>query len=371
MIEGFFRVVFGLVGCAIIGATAYVTVTANGGFASPQAPLTIAVACGVAVASIAFGVAIARRKWGFVFAFAVVLLAGETAGMLATGERVLANRDSVVEPIRLAKIKRDQAESRLIDAKKVHITTTQRLDAAMKAKDLADAAVASEASKKTCVSNCRALLNKAIEDASAEVRAARAELEEQQRAAANEVQSAKTALDALPPPKSETLLADKLNMQGATLDLILAALWSLGANGLGATLLAWAVHSGHHDERRPSKQAVRTLDAVASQITIEAEIIKAPPVTAKRAQQKRLPSPADLEAARFGREWFAIDDKLSLPVRELFTTYAKWAAQRGEKPMSAKDMATGFLSVFDRLGVTVKNGQAIGVGFKAENERAA
>lgn len=335
MIQGFFRTVFVLVGCGIIGATAYVTVMSNGGFDVPQAKLTIAIACGVAVASIAFGLAIARRQWGFVVTFTVVLLAGEAAGMIATGERVLVGRDAAAEPIRIASIKREQAQRRLNDALAVRISTTPRLDAAQKAKQAADAAVAREASAKTCLRNCRELLNKAVDDAAGEVAAARADMENQQRAALREVQAAKAALDELPAPKSETLLADKIHMNGATLDLILAALISLGANGLGATLLAFGVHSGHRHENRPAKEWPSAVETTARPLV-------SVPAVANVASNDRLPAlvlPAtpDQHVAGFGLATMKPAKRGRIAFNDLPAAYFDWCAEKQIPPLPARD----------------------------------
>lgn len=346
MIQGFFRLMFGLVGCGIIGATAYVTVMAHGGWDAPQAQLTIAVACGVAVASIAFGIAIASRQWGFVLAFAVALLAGEAAGMLTTGERVLAGRDAAAESIRLATIKREQAQRRLDDALAVHIITTPRLDAAQKAKEMADAAVASEASKKGCASNCRALLNKAVDDAIAELGAARAEMEDQQRAAARQVEAARLALDALPAPKSETLLADKLHMSGATLDLLLAALTSLGANGLGATLLAFGVHSGHHRERHLEKHAARTLEPVSALIARLPMPTVQDVVSTDRKPALALPATPDQHVAKFGLDTMKPAKSGRIAFNDLHAAYLDWCAAKQLPPLPARDITIAMSKLF-------------------------
>ena len=241
-----------------------------------KAPLTLAVACGVAVGSIGFAFALADRRWGFVLAFTVALLAGEAFGMISTGERVLASRDTAAEPVRLQTIKRKEAERRLADARAISLLTTPRLEAALASKKTAEAAVASEAAKNGCASNCRALLNKAVDDAAAEVSAARRDLEAQQMSAQREVEAATAALEALPAPKSETLLADKLGIAGSTLDLIAAALASLGANGLGASLLAYGVH-----RTKPAAAVVTPRSSVVPATYFAADL-EVPAVTARR-----------------------------------------------------------------------------------------
>ena len=50
--------------------------------------------------------------------------------------------------------------------------------------------------------------------------------------------------------------------------------------------------------------------------------------------------------------------------------YLKWAARKGDTPLSPREMAPAFANVFDRLGISVEAGQAIGITFKAEARAA-
>ena len=196
----------------------------------------------IAAGTIAFAFAVAEKHLGFAIFIAIGLLAGEVSNVLTTGERVVIGRDEAAEPVRLQTVKRKEAERRVADARASLVPTTPRLDAALAAKTRAEGSVASEAAKPGCAKNCRALLNKAVDDAAGEVAAARRDLEAQQAAAQREITAAVAALEALPAPRSETVFADKLTIAGSTLDLIQAALKSLALNGLGAALLAFAVH---------------------------------------------------------------------------------------------------------------------------------
>ena len=107
--------------------------------------------------------------------------------MLSTAERIIAGREAAAEPARERTKLIATAVKRLADAKAAPMPSTARLEAANAAKARTDANIAADASKKTCLVNCKDLLNKAANDAAAEVTAARRELEAATQAREKEI----------------------------------------------------------------------------------------------------------------------------------------------------------------------------------------
>jgi hypothetical protein len=97
--------------------------------------------------------------------------------------------------------------------------TSPRLEKAEAAKKAADAAVVAKASERGCVSNCRQLLEKAVDDAAAEVKAARAALDAGNQKARDELANARAALTGMKAPVSPTPLADRTGIPAWVLEL--------------------------------------------------------------------------------------------------------------------------------------------------------
>ncbi len=373
---GCIKILAALVGCGIIAATAVITIVTHGGFVNYQWLVPTAIACGVAVGSIALAISSSYRQWWWVALFAVVLLAGELVQMASTAERVLAGRDAAAEPVRLATLKRKQAQQRLDDALSVHIVTTPRLDAAMTAKSKAEADRAADAAKQGCVKVCKQMHDQAVADAEMEVRDARADMEDLQRAAAREVDAAKAALDLLPPPKSETLLADKLHIDGSTLDLLIAALTSVGANGLGAALLAFGVHSGGHrreEKRSGARKITSTIDAVALPAT------DLPMPTISKISNDRAPivlaANPEQHSAKFGIDNLKPSKKGRIALDDILAAYLDWCAAKQVPPLPARDITIALSKLFSETpGIGYEeddNGTLFVTGVRLTQERPA
>lgn len=202
-------------GVGILAAAAHAVIAATGGFREPHAMMVIA----ATVAVVAGSVAMAHATWKWAIALALGLMFGEAYAVLSTADRIVAQREVRQAPARAAAEARQKAEERLAKAEG--------------AKAAADTAALEKAAQRDCAKNCRALL----EQAKAE--------------AATELSAARSALGSLPAAPVAVPLAHRLRIDAATLDLIVAVLGSLAANGLGAILIAFGAHG-----RRPERPAV-------------------------------------------------------------------------------------------------------------------
>jgi hypothetical protein len=320
------RCLAGLVGLGIIGCVAHAGVMASGGYGSTAALLVWALAAGLAVGSLAVGVACHEGRRVIAYCLIAALVAGEAWSLLLTAERTIAHRDEQQAPLREAAEARAKAGERvrLAEAALAAIGTTPRLVGAQKAKTAADAAVVEKASERGCVSNCRQLLQKAVDDAAAEVAAARVEIENARIKAESVVKQARIDFNALPMPRSATPLADRLGVEGWQVDLVAAALASLAANGLAAFLLAFAAHG----------RAQRPL-----------MIDVTPSAAANTAIAGRERDPAD-EADSFARTTFRPKSTGRVRLAEIKQAYHGWCHKRGLDPLPDRDIGQALNALF-------------------------
>ena len=316
----------GLVGLAIVGCVAHSAIVASGGYGASGAPLLIALACGLAVGSVAVGVAWRGRRWLIAILIGLGLVAGEAYTLLLTSERTLEAREQRQAPIRALAADRTRAEDRLAAAERAlaGAQTSDRLKRALAAKVAADAAVVAKAAERDCAGNCRALLEQQVATAAAEVAAARAELIALRRAAEAEFGTARVALAALPAPASVSPLADRLGIAGWQIDLAAAVLASLAANGLGAFLLAFAAHG------RCRRLAPAAREAMA-------------------------------EADAFARAVFRPEPGGRIAIAAIRPAYHPWCRSRGCEPLSNAEIGRALAALFGSVGV-----YRIGTGAEAE-----
>lgn len=318
-----------LAGVLIIAATAHVGILASGGYAAPAAPLQIAVALGLCVGSICLGMAWGDRRWAVVASLAVALLAGEAFAVLTTAERTIAARDATAAPAREAEATRAAAVARVAGAEA--------------SKRAADASALSEAAKPGCKSECRKL----IEGAKADAR--------------RELDAAQLALAALPAVRSSAPLAERLGLPAWLLDVIAAALASIAANGLGASLIAFGAHRAP-SERKPGA-------AVDS-----AQPAHPNPAEARTAEPLALPAPTPRDhAARFGLDMLA-PAAVSTPVVKLHSAYRDWCRTNGHEPFPAREIGPAMLQLFERSGLAIEQVEGVphlaGARLKSEPHRA-
>ena len=234
-----------IAGLALVGAAAHVNILACGGYTQPTAIITLALAIGVAVGSVAIGNAAQNKRRTLAVFIAIGLLCGEGYALIATGERTISARDASVAPITAAVETRKLAEARVVAAELALASvaaTSPRLESAIAAKAAAETRAMDDASKKSCAANCRALLEAATATAAREVDAARDEIAGFRLKAELRLAEARAAVIALPAYRSASPLADRLGIAAWALDLLAAGLLSIGVNGLGAALIALSAH---------------------------------------------------------------------------------------------------------------------------------
>jgi hypothetical protein len=207
------RIAF-FVGLALLAATAHATIVAASGYGSPHSFITIIVAAGVGVSALVIGSAW-RDRPVLALCLAAAVVAGEAFGLLSTAERLIVAREAAQAPLRFAGEAHSKAAKRVAAANAALASIpemTSRLVAALAAKAAADATAQRDASAKTCLANCRALLQAQVDAAAGEVDAARAELAERKIAAEREVAEASAAFARHKAPESATPLADRIGI---------------------------------------------------------------------------------------------------------------------------------------------------------------
>lgn len=223
-----------LTGAAILAASTNANILQTGGYFTSHAALVATLALGVFA-----GARVVGAGAGKIGVFIIVaLLAGEMFNFVATGERVVTERESSAAPLMAAKAKRDSAVQRLHDLESGAISSA-RLTIAKQAKAAADKAVDAEARDGGCKRICQLKQAEALA-ASSELKAA---IDEAQKLHAEAIEAAREDVATSPLPPSATPLADRLGIPAWLLDLIIAGLLSFGSNILAGTLIAFGSHS--------------------------------------------------------------------------------------------------------------------------------
>lgn len=315
----------GLVGIGIIGCVAHAAVMATGGYdMGSTVPLTIALASGLGVGSIAIGIAWRDHRRLLALLLIVALMAGEGWALLLTAERAMAQRELQQAPLRLATEERTKATTRLTaaSASLAQIGETPRLARALTAKTTADRAVVDSAAKRGCASNCRKLLEQQVETAEREVSHARAEISLARHSAEQEVSEARAALAALPASVSHSPLADRLGVAGWQVDITAASLASLAANGLAALLVCFAAHGG----RTPAPTRVAW--------------------AASKPERD-----AAKEADWFARTTFQPQPSGRVPIVDLHSAYRNWCRDHELNPLPDETIGPALSELFSRVGL--------------------
>lgn len=218
-------------GIAVVGAAAHLAITYSGGYGQPGMWMILAAAFAVVAGSIALAHADARWFW----ALLAGLIVGEAYAIAVTMDRVVTQRAALQAPAKAAASTRIAAEA--------------RLEAAVKAERAADAAAVARSAEKDCKSICSKFLATSKAEAKAETEAAR------------------KALAGLPAPAPVSPLAETLGWSATTLELLMAVLGSLAANGFGGVLIAFGAHG---NRRQPSAKDSAQTDFPADLGTLAA-----------------------------------------------------------------------------------------------------
>jgi hypothetical protein len=205
-----------VVGAAILFTTAHVTVLATGGYSGSHAYITLAVAAGVAVASILVGRAWGEGRRTLAVGLVIAIAAGEVYALIGTAERLTAAREASQAPLRQAVEARQKLEAKVAKAETAVASlpeTSARFREAMERKAASDTAVVTKSSERGCVANCRLLLQAQADQNQQEVEAARRDMAENRVRLEQAVADAKGALAAFKAPPSPSPLADRIGWQ--------------------------------------------------------------------------------------------------------------------------------------------------------------
>jgi hypothetical protein len=236
-------------GVAILAASTNANVLQTGGWLSSHALLVGTLSIGVFSGARVVGSGVAGKIAAIII---VALSCGELFNFAATSERTIVERENNAAPLKDALAKHNAALAKLNEVEHGDIASP-RLVAAKQAKAQADAAVTAEAGNGGCKSVCR-MKQAQAEAAAAELKAAFAESE---KARDGQIEEAKAEVKANPIPPSATPLADRLGWAPWMLDLLMAGLLSIGANGLAGTLIAFGAHgTGTVAKQKPGSASV-------------------------------------------------------------------------------------------------------------------
>lgn len=347
------RILAVLAGVAVIAAATHANVLHAGGYNTSDSWLVITIAAllalGTGYCAIAWG---EGRKIGAAL-LALCLVAGEVYWLFTNAEVEIAKRDDLAAPAREATAKYAAAEKRVEEARAAITTAGERsqarVDAALKAKQAADAAAVSEAAKPGCRKNCVDLLKDAKDRAEAELRDARALVDAARYEADGELKAAEAVLAAMPIPRNASPLPARLGFAPWAWDLVMAALRSLAVVG-GSIAVALALHPH------------RKLDKAEPDTTAAEQSVRAPdPVALRRAPArpkvalKALPAPDDQEhVAAFLRAVLKPDPEGSASLRRLYGQYPEWCEARDITPLPAADLGKHLRTIVDAIGLEVE-----------------
>lgn len=341
------RVLTIAVGAGLLFATAHLTITKTTGYQDAHAVLVLALAVGVLAGACVIGTAWSDGRWVLAILTAVALLSGELFGLAQTGDRIVAERERTQAPARSLVQTHDKAAARVetASAKLASLPAiSPRLTAAIAQKEAADSATLSKSSEKGCATNCRALLEQQVNAAEVELSAARAELRSERAKAERELSDAQIALEAAPLPPSGTPLADRLGMEPAKLDMIVASLGALGANGLAACLIAFGAH------RREETTAPVTVEQAAAEPKRKARGKQTAPVALLASPQR---DPRQ-HTAEFSVKCLKPLSDASLPLARLHARYRSWCQESDRPRLAPADFARELGALFTEHGIPVE-----------------
>jgi len=348
-------------GAALLAATAHVTIVHTGGYTASGAILTMAIALGVAAASVAIGAAWSSSARLLAGWLALAILAGEAFGFLMTADRLVTGRERVEAPLRAARQARAEAVKRVSVAEAAVAalpTTSDRLDSALQAKQAADTAIREKSAAPSCAQNCRLLLQGQVDAAAREVEDARSEIEAARVHAESELRDSRAKLADKVEPASATPLADRTGIPSWVLDLIVAGLGSLAANGLGVGLIAFAAHGSHREP--PARAPVQ-----AEPLPPERKIALAA-VSARRP--KLAARPAE-HAAQFAVEALVPAADGGVDLLDIRRAYDSWCNSRGIEPLPAAKLGNALAKLFEGAGIAIaeQDGRRIALGIAMNN----
>lgn len=339
-----------LAGAALLVAAAHVTIEHTGGYAEPHAILTMGIALGVAFSSLCIGVAWSHRQYTIAALLIISVICGEGFGLLATAHRIVDATEQRQAPLRDVVKLRETAEKRVAIARTALgelNDQSPRLVAALAAQKAVASEIADKAALRGCAANCRKLLEQQALTAANDVAAAREAITQKRDVAVANLADAAAALAVLPPPRSATPLADRLGVPAWSLDVLAAVLGSLGANGLGAALIAFGGHAPHR--RR---------------------VIDVSPIAMPQPQHQPVRD-EHRHIAAFAEAQLAPSAHGRLTIDEMFEAYSSHCAGRCVDPLPAQRVGALFGELVQHLGLHVEqvDGEPVIIGLAVKQQK--
>jgi hypothetical protein len=324
-----------LAGVGILAAVAHVTIMATGGYGwDTNAPLTIALACGVAIGAPVAGASPRAIAW----LVALAVIAGELYGFQATASWHVAHLEAQAAPIHELEAKRAEAKAWV-----AKLETDDRVERAERALRDARTDANAKSTAKDCSKGCIAMLGKTVDDATAAVAEARQSLQLEQR-------QARAALTNAPLPPSANALADRLGWPAWELDLIGAGLRSFACTALAFGLLFFAAHGRHRHEPMPTSSPARPQFAPVNVVDL------AP----KRAQlniarSKAAPLPVKIgDVDAFMLECVRKDASSRLSWVDAFVRYRTWCEEHKATPVDVSAFGSRLDALRGELGLETR-----------------
>jgi len=364
-----------LVGAVILFTTAHVSILATGGYGGPHAYITLGIAAGVAVASIAVGRAWAEKRRALAIFLVVAIAAGEVFALLSTAERLTAAREASQSPLRQALEARQKLETRVAKAEAAIMAlpdASARLQAVMQSKTAADTAVVTKSAERGCAANCRLLLQAQADQSQQEVEAARRDMAETRAKLEQAVTAARGDLAAFRAPPSVSPLADRIGWPAWVLDLVMAGLGSIAANGLACCLMVFGSH-----RKAELAQAAGT-PSVAPELPAPETPLEprrtvdgtegGNVVTLRGAARSgsRAPSADAVKQAKgfMVARITRTDDDAETEVRMLYRDYVEWQAGKGGSPLPEIEIGAALVHLFKLAQIPFgpKDGKAFARG---------
>jgi hypothetical protein len=339
-------------GLLILTCVAHVTIQSTGGYGTPHSLLTLAVAAGVGVASVCSGLAWTAERHTLALLLIGAIFAGELFAFLSTAERLITAREALQAPLRVGQAEYAAAAANVTKAEAALAAspeTSDRLKAALASKTAADTAAITKSSERGCAANCRMLLQEQVQTAAKDVDEARTALGQQHAALVNDLAEARRVLAKVKAPVSASPLADRLGWPAWVLDLVIAALGSIAANGLACCLLVFASHGpranlsanlrkGDEGDEATTLQgggaAPTSLDGTVRLAAVEPSPRRPAPRRATKPARKRTsgrqrpevqPRPAPSTLQHFAAACLEPGEQTDIvSMRELVRVYAAW-----------------------------------------------
>jgi hypothetical protein len=367
-----------IVGAAILFTTAHVSILATGGYGSSHAFIALGVASGVAVASIVVGRAWDERRKTLATVLVVCIVAGEVFALFSTAERLTAAREASQAPLRQAMEARQKFETRVSMAEAAVAAlpdASARLQAAIQSKAAADTAVVTKSAERGCAANCRLLLQAQADQNQQEVEAARRDMAEHRTRLEQAVTDARADLAAFKAPSSASPLADRIGWPAWVLDLVMAGLGSIAANGLACCLMVFGSHRKAAESADvTSPQSEFPAPETASEPSRPDHGTKTSNVIPIRAAGRSGAGKPSAEAVKQARGFMVAritrtDDDAETDVRALYRDYVAWQEGKGGRPLPETEIGAALVHLFKLAQIPFgpKGGKAIarGIALKA------